>query len=53
MTYNMLGNSSILGMSTTDYYMMGRRQKITKYLKSLLHLANCQHNCAVMQDSRS
>ena len=25
----MLGNLSILGMSTTDYYMMSLRQKIT------------------------
>ena len=28
MMYNMLGNISILGMSTTDYYMMSLRQKI-------------------------
>ena len=29
MTYNMLGNRSILGMSTTDYYMRSPRQNIT------------------------
>ena len=33
MTYNMLGNWSILGMSTTDYYMMSLRQNITSIEK--------------------
>ena len=33
MMYNMLGNISILGMTTTDYYMMSVRQKITSIEK--------------------
>ena len=33
MMYNMLGNISILGMTTTDYYMMSLRQKITSIEK--------------------
>ena len=52
MTYNMLGSGSILRMTTTDYYMMSRRQKITS-IEKFTHLADYQHNCAVMQDSRS
>ena len=39
MMYNMLGNWSILGISTTDYYVM-RLRKTSQVLKSLLHLAN-------------
>ena len=33
MMYNMLGNISILGMTTTDYYMISLRQKITSIKK--------------------
>ena len=33
MTYNILGNRSILGMSKTDYYIMSLRQKITSIEK--------------------
>ena len=33
MRYNMLGSGSILGMITTDYYMMSRRQRITSIEK--------------------